>query len=881
MNIIRKLTQRFLKLNRTRTLVTIIGVIISTAMITAVPTLMMSFLKAYQQNGIDDYGNWHVQYLEVENSAADRLAKDENTAWVSTIKLDGFAELEDSRSSYQPYLAVISLDKNAMGTLGIKLTEGRLPSSPDEAVISVEAIRLGGMEVKLGDHLGLAIGKRFRLPDEFQGETELGLNKNYYLSADGVTPLEELRIEQTIGLEVVGFIERPPIESYFNPGFSVIRSLDASSLAPKDTVDLMVTWKKVDQAANTRANQLGYDLNLPAERIVYNTPLVQAYGLLSLRNMATLYMLVAVLVVVIVIGSVFLISNAFNISVVERSRQYGLLASVGATVSQKKQAVYSEAWLIALVAIPIGILAGIAGIALTLRYVEPMINQMMNGTEMNLVVTVTPGLILVAALFALLIIFLSAFAPARRAAKVSPINAIRQTQDIKIKSSQVKTPRLVRFLFGFEGELALKNIKRNSKGYTTTILSLVVSIVLFLGVFSLARYSYGAMSTKVVDFTFPISVMVNSNISDEEKNEFFEEILKLDGVTKGVVYHSTIQTLVLDSDKLPVEMAQVDWRTVGAEVAEGEMAIPSNFEVIPEAYFKEVLEENGIAPMADQVDRLEAVMINPLIKDVQNGTAVESRLIDVKAGESFDMELLNYDNVESKEIFELASLQVIGFVNYSPLDDGLMMSHNLHFLVSDKDFQQMTSAVGLQPDRFMQHFVLRSDNSSKTVEEIRDLQLTMRTGETFITDRNSYQQSNYNMRVVMNVFFYGFVVLIALIGLTNILNTILTGMRLRSREFAMLRSVGMTPGSFNRMLQFESLYFGVMALLFGLPLGIGLNFVFFLITRRSFDVHFQLPWLAMGIVVAVVLLVTMVVMQFSSRQAKKANIVETMRMEAI
>ena len=205
----------------------------------------------------------------------------------------------------------------------------------------------------------------------------------------------------------------------------------------------------------------------------------------------------------------------FSISVVERSRQLGMLASVGATKAQKKKAIYGEAWLIALIAIPIGILAGIGGITMTLHLIEPVINSLMSGNSINLTVVITPGLIFFSALFSLVTIFISAMGPARRAARVSPIEAIRQTQDIKIEGSKVRTPKILRWIFGFEAELALKNIKRNKKGYVVTILSLVVSIVLFLGVYSLGQYAFGSADTQVVDFEYPIHVRVQSDASRE------------------------------------------------------------------------------------------------------------------------------------------------------------------------------------------------------------------------------------------------------------------------------------------------------------------------------------------------------------------------------
>lgn len=885
MNIIRKLTQRFLRLNRTRTLVTIIGVIISTAMITAVPTLMMSFLQANQKLMIKQYGNWHVRYNNLDLTSVDALAKDDNTAWVSLFRLDGFSKLEESRASMKPYLVLMSMDKNCIGTYGLTLEEGRFPNSENEAVISIEALRMGGFDVSIGDKLSLEVGKRFSIGTEEQESIELGLDDNYNVPWEDQPVTEELRTESTEEVTIVGFIKPPSQENYFMPGFSMIRYLDRNILRESDKVSVLVTWRMVNKAANAHANQLGYMFGLADEYIEYNSDLVRTYGVLSQKNLTTLYLFVVVLLLVILVGSVFLISNAFSISVVERSRQLGMLASVGATKAQKKKTIYSEAWIIALIAIPIGILAGIGGITMTLHLIEPVINSLMSGNSINLTVVVTPGLIVFSALFSLVTIFISAMGPARRAARVSPIEAIRQTQDIKIKGSKVRTPKILRWIFGFEAELALKNIKRNKKGYVVTILSLVVSIVLFLGVYSLGQYAFGSADTQVVDFEYPIHVRVQSDASRDELDAFYQEIGNLPEVEDTVVVQSAYGGVVMPLNSLPIEFrGDVSWVTDKLSVGEGEQPVGIRFEILKEEEYEEILKENDIVEKNLDDGSLPVILFNPMVTFNQGGKLIERPWISVETGEQFDIELGVYDSNNSSKSFEVSRITVSAMLENGPFGIGIERINLLTAFVSENDLLQFFESFGpgLLPDvSYSERLLIKTDLSEKVVEEIQDIQLSRRIGETYIENRDMYQSSTIKVQTIMSVFVYGFVTLIALIGVTNILNTILTGIRLRSREFAMLRSIGMTPQSFNKMLQFESLYFGVMALMIGLPLGMGLNYVFYAITRRAFNVRFMVPWLAIGVVIVVVLLITMMAMQFSSRQAKKANIVETLKMEAI
>src|SRR5699024_7231962 len=226
--------------------------------------------------------------------------------------------------------------------------------------------------------------------------------------------------------------------------------------------------------------QLGEDLNI--NDVFVNNNLIRFYGVINDRSISTsLYSVAAIIMSVIIIGSVSLIYNAFAISVSERSRHLGMLSSVGATKKQKRNSVFFEGMIIGLLSIPFGILSGVGGIWLTFVFINPLIQDIME-TTVKLTVAVTPMSIVVAVLVSLLTIFISTYIPARRASKVSAIDAIRQTQDIKMTSKAVKTSSFVRKIFGIEAEIGLKNLKRNKRRYSAIVLSLVVSIVLFLTV---------------------------------------------------------------------------------------------------------------------------------------------------------------------------------------------------------------------------------------------------------------------------------------------------------------------------------------------------------------------------------------------------------------
>src|SRR5699024_9809081 len=184
---------------------------------------------------------------------------------------------------------------------------------------------------------------------------------------------------------------------------------------------------------------------------------------------------------VIIVGSFSLIYNAFAISVSERSQHLGMLSSVGATKKQKRNSILFEGAVIGAVSIPFGLVSGIGGIAVTLTFINSIL-QRFDDFKTDLTVHVTPFVIMIAVAISILTIFISAYIPAVRASRISAIDAIRQAKDIKLTQKKVKTSKLVRKLFGMEAEIALKNLKRHKRRYYATVLSLVISIILFLTV---------------------------------------------------------------------------------------------------------------------------------------------------------------------------------------------------------------------------------------------------------------------------------------------------------------------------------------------------------------------------------------------------------------
>ncbi|MDQ0253570.1 putative ABC transport system permease protein [Evansella vedderi] len=867
MNIVNKLTLRHLKENKRRTLVTIIGTIISVAMITAVSTLVVSFFDLMQRHEIAQSGEWHVQYHGVDQEQVETIQNDKNTKDVILSNDRGYAYLEGSENQYKPYLFIRQYDENGFEHFPITLSEGRFPEKENEIVISEEIANNANIHYEIGEELTLDVGDRYGT-----GEYTQQLNQTYSLMHTDGEIAETLENVTTETYTIVGTVERPTWEPSWAPGYTIVGYLDKDRLVEGDTVRVSVVLNSIHRNLFTDAEALAQAMGLTDESVQYNTSLLRYYGVTNDdRLRATLYSLSTIIISIIIVGSVALIYNAFAISVSERSRHLGMLSSVGATKRQKRNSVFFEGTVIGAISIPIGILAGIGGIGITFYFINRFIEDALGISE-RFMLTVTSGSIIVACFVSILTIFISTYIPAKRASKISAIDAIRQTADIKLTRKGVKTTKLVRKVFGIEGELGLKNLKRNKRKYKVTVFSLVVSIVLFLTVsfftYSLEKsvelssqgvnydiqvYAGGKLTSKdegivnsitqlqdVTDFSRVKETQLNSWIEEQQINKILKENLQYNPeILKDDKYPYYISIHGLDEDSL---------REYASEVG-----------VDPEAYFH--TEEK----MAIIVDTIQ-------YHDWESGRYIETKAIHANVGETLE---LFYENWETNESVFVNEVEIGLLTDVVPMGIFTANLGGLNVIVSDNVFVELVRTE--ERIHYNNYIYLNSSKPLDTQYQIEEL----KTNQMTVYNHHRARQQDRQMMMLMSVFIYGFIVLITAISIANIFNTISTSISLRKREFAMLKSVGMTPKSFMKMINYESIFYGVKSLLYGLPISIGIMYLFYRSMMHTFSYQFEIPWISIIYVIVAVFIIVAAAMLYSTSKVRKENIIETLKQENI
>ncbi|MDN9011985.1 ABC transporter permease [Brevibacillus laterosporus] len=863
MNIVNTLTIRHLKQNKRRTLVTIIGVIISVAMVTAVATLVFSFSDLMIRQAIADTGEWHVQYQDVTKEQLAAIQGDDATKTVAISRDLGYAPLEGGQNPNKPYLFIKEYDAQGFAQFPVELSKGRLPHTDKEVVISEPIATNAKVKYEIGDRLTLRVGERFE-----QGGNH-PLDQTEPLRREDGTLTETLQHIKISDYTVVGFIKRPVWETAWAPGYTIISYVDDNIIGANDRVDAAVVLQKVNPSLFAHAEDLAKQKQI--ETVQYNNGLLRYYGLSkSEASYSMMLSLSAIIMGVIMIGSVSLIYNAFAISVSERSRHLGMLASVGATKRQKRNSVLFEGIVIGLISIPIGILCGIAGIGITFWFMNAMIEGALWTSE-KLRLIVTPLSLLIACLVSMLTIFVSTYIPAIEASKVSAMDAIRQTTDVKLTAKAVKTSKFIRKLFGIEAEIGLKNLKRNKRRYHAIVFSLVISIVLFLTVsfFTAGMTQSLELSREGVNYDIEVSYSNGKRIDEG----LMRLIVSLDGVTEYNVIHELYGNAWVDAAIIADEL-QGKVKKDKSMLQDGKYPYDIKIHALNDSSLQAYAKEVGADyEQLTEPDHPAAIVMDTIhYKDMGTGKYVQTKAMYTNVGQS--IELTNFYK-ENGEETKANKMIVAALTDQAPMGMNPTGIGGLNMIVSERVMNRLADDEDLVNVSTYLH--LKSTEPMRTQQEIEEMH------ETNLNVYNVYQsrKSEEQQILLMSFFSYGFIVLISAISIANIFNTISTGVSLRKREFAMLKSVGLTPKGFAKMMNYESIFYGVKSLLFGLPISFVVMYLTYRAFSNKFSYGFILPWMSILFVIVAVFVIVSSAIVYSGAKVKKENIIDALKQENI
>jgi len=901
MNILHTYTRRALRKNRMRTWVTIIGIVLSMALLTAVIEGAYSGLVYMRGVMTEDTGNYHAYFYGLDRETAPKVkeqgfVKDVVTTWQTV----GYEALDPD--TYRLPIFVDALTGDAP-MIENRITEGRMPENEHEIILSTRFYSFGEFDPDaygIGKTVTLPIGAR-RTPDgtplteydplwedEYVADAEpmtftvVGIYKSFDQSVGG-TGYRTLTRGQGTGDSTVFFTVKHP---YFFK-----HTMNAQTFSEN--------WRS-------------------------NSSLMRLYGSFGDDTITTmLYGFAAVLVALVMFGSISLIYNAFSISVSERTRQFGILKSIGATKKQIRASVRYEALVLSGVGIPIGMLIGCAGIGITLWAIRDTFTQLIPNTSVQMRLALHPVALLIAAVVALITVLISAAVPARRAARLQPIDAIRSSTDVKAKPREVRTSKLTEKLFGFEGTMGAKNFKRNRKGYRAAVLSLFMSVVLFIGASSFCTY----LTDMVGTLTENAGYDVFANVPVSAVQDVMTEARTFDGVTRAAYCYTEyagIDGYFAESRLLTDAYTHVPGHS---DDGTGRTAVPLYTLYLEDDAFRTLCRENGIDPEPyfdpgnpngvlmnfDITETVYAARNNikryryDLFRDDVLPASVTTKQVREREGfvweydtdsETMETRVAYYPKDYWKQVMEGAAEthaytldrdradailpieEATETVTY-PFDafvktDGFCLPTQYASLIYP--FAKLDASVF---DSEKQAYMFFRSNDHKTLTaSLREL--FKRSDFKYNAYAGDYAEERENSRMivgVVNTFAYGFIILISLIAAANVFNTISTAIMLRRREFAMLKSIGMTEKGMRRMLSYECIIYGLRALLFGLPVSIGVTFLIHRIVAAELSRSFYMPWHSILIAVGSVFLVVFATMLYARSKLKKDNPIDALKNE--
>ena len=856
MTLLNKLTIKNLKLNKKRTIVTIIGIMLSVALITAVASMYASGIKSLIKYETIIKGDFHTAFYNVPTTDIDKFVNNRNIEKLNITEGLGYAKI-DSKNEDKPYAYLKGFTKDALNNLSVRLVKGRLPENTNEIVIPTHLKTNGRLDLKLNDSITLEVGKRI----DSKGD-ELSQSDKYQNTAG-----EQLVEMQTKTYKIVGIIERPAtnIEYYTAPGYTFITYIDSKNLSGNVDIYAKFTKDGVKNWDKTIANILGvsqvlfrkvYNQEIESEKLTEQLKKTYRFDInkylidletnpISSTSIGDLGKVLAIVIVIIVFTSIFCIKNSFDISITEKIRQYGMLRSIGATKKQIKRNVFYEATILGLIGIPLGIILGcLATYILIIISNYYLTDVVQTGFKLELVFSTYA--ILVAIILGIITIYFSALKSATRASKVSEIDSIRNSANLKISSKKIKSPKYIKKLFGIGGVISFKNLKRNKKKYRTTIISITVSTFVFIALYSFMELAFQNVNNELKVSDFNISLSTNA-INDYSYNKFLKTV-NLSGIEDyAILRNSELSFTGSHSSKEYLEY-------FGTKESDAEEHI--TIFAIGKKQYDKYIKSLGLNydDIKDKAILFDKQYITSYDKN-NNRITKNIRVYDFNKGDV----ITSTNNQLNLEIGAISSIGPNLLKNLA----------NSYLIISDEMFDKIAKTNNLD-------IYYKASNADKLQDEL-DSYLN---GESYnIDNKEENVRIMNNLFTLIAIFLYGFIIVISLIGITNIFNTITTNMELRKQEFAMLKSIGMTSKEFKRMIRLESLFMGIKSLLFGILIGIILSYLIYL--SSDSDIPYKLPIVAIIISILVVFILISLIMKYSLNKINKQNTIETIRNENI
>lgn len=852
MNILNKLTIKHLKMNKKRTIVSIVGIILSTALMVGIGLLMSTMRENMIDMVKEENGAQQAIFYNLKKEDYDYIKENEKVKEILTTERLGYARNYITDSESISYFKVLAASKKMLETMDIK--EGRIPQNENEILVS------NYLSMKLGDTITLEVGER-TLNGEKIEDTE-------WLEEENEVTITSAKTKE---YKVVGILEN---ENYQNPKDVGITIYTYQETLGNGQINAFIYFNKVKDTRST-INTWVEDLELDLDNQVrINESLLNLYGSSRYNNfMNSIVSSLTVILVILSIACMIVIYNSFAISVMERKKQFGLLSSIGTTKKQIRKTVFFEAFVVGIVGIILGILGSYIGIGCVLMIINELVPNIFGaGSPLKLVTY--PLFIIIPIIFMIVTILISASLPARSASRITPIEAIRLNDDIKIKGKKVKTPKWIRKVFGMEGEIALKNMRRNKKKYRITVLSLFVSIVLFIAFSGYMKYMFSGVEnyTSLPKFDSVLTIFEGQVADPNNLQAFKKEVQKNKEIEKSFsynLYHLGTTTDLSKKEYYNDKFYQLEEKVLGAKVEYNSVIVLEVENNIYQSMLKTIGKKEEKPILYNHYETVKYSNNNR--KSYSVNKYVKSFYTNINLCEAiYEEENTTYDCKLELDKYYIADIDFFG-------QDVILGNENMVLIVPMNYFGNLREFN----DGMETAILFNIDKDKNLEEDIKSLADKYKISYDYTNIKEKYQLMR-NLVFCIKLLVYGFITLVTLIGVTSVFNTINTSIHLRRKEFAMLRSMGLSSHGFNKILFFESIFFGLKSLLCALPVSMGVIYLLYQSFKKMTDFDMMLvPYGSILVAVVGVFIIIIISTLYATRKIRRENILEAIREENI
>lgn len=854
-----QIADKYLIQNKRRSLVSIIAVILATMFISGIGHMMYSS----QQNIISmlrETGDYHVKFTLKQKSDFNSLKVHSSVDKATFCQKVGCTEL-DKKS-----LVINEITKDGFSMLGINLKEGRLPKKNNEIILNLDFKE----QKKIGDKISAIL-------------------------YDG----------KTVDYTIVGFSD------LMNKPFA--KMYDAYSVGKKltlDNADVYVKLKEIGKL-NNKIDGLARDFKIDSKNVVKNEALLTALGQGRNKSAIADYIIFIMVAIVVAFVTIVFIYNSFNIAIVERKKEYGLIKAIGGTSKHIKEIIYKEAFIITIIALPIGLLLGMAA--------GTILFGAFNGLILKKAITIKTYIslysILATSIITIITVYLSATFVLKKIKKVSPLDCF-SNRGYEVNKVNTIRGKLFDKLFYIEGIIANRNIRINKERFRTTVASIAFSIVVFITFSSLVcnidQLPYEALpiDKNISRYNHTFFLNYGENTSKDLINKNSKQISTIIDKVKNISEIKNIYRLYLSTKSyafIPEKRSVIKGANANID---GKRYSTLKSEIYP-------IDLNTIDQLSPyllsgttnkkKLNKEKGVYITQIgydqnLKKAGNDKWEKKDITTLKVGDEIliDTSNLMYNNsfLNNKNTAKgVVKVKVLGIVNvilfnkenFSEMNPIIYMPTGLYNEIIEKKYTNKPNnykdneAKKQEIDRLQPAKLIGFSVSYKDYVSSNDrANIGTEIGEIF---NKYYDKGEAGVDMIFDescnklikfgkLFYFSVIAFIAIISMANVFNVVNTNVILRSNELALLAVVGASSKSIKKIIYLEGMLFSVIGIIYGVIIG-GLNSVIISkIFITGHDIAYVYPLKETLISIGFFIAVGIIAIYFPLKKIKKENLLQ-------